>query len=83
MLHSWALNFAWEGGGGGLGDWMGRDTGGGVTTTGPDATYPPAIFQNSGGGSFGGGGWREGGWYTWYTPQREQNQDQTHSIPFN
>ena len=26
---------------------------GGVTTTGPDATHPPTIFQNSGGG--GGG----------------------------
>ena len=30
---------------------------GGATTTGPDATYPPAICQNSGGGgrSWGGG----------------------------
>ena len=30
---------------------------GGATTTGPDATYPPAICQNSGGqpGSGGGG----------------------------
>ena len=31
---------------------------GGATTTGPDATYPPAICQNSGGG---GGGGRVGG----------------------
>ena len=33
---------------------------GGATTTGPDATYPPAICQNSGGGGGGGGGqsWR-------------------------
>ena len=29
---------------------------GGATTTGPDATYPPAICQNSGGGGGGGGG---------------------------
>ena len=29
---------------------------GGATTTGPDATYPPAICQNSGGGGVGGGG---------------------------
>ena len=31
----------------------------GATTTGPDATYPPAICQNSGGGGgrqLGGGG---------------------------
>ena len=27
-----------------------------VTTTGPDATHPPAICQNSGGGGSGGGG---------------------------
>ena len=27
----------------------------GATTTGPDATRPPAIFQNSGGGAVGGG----------------------------
>ena len=32
---------------------------GGVTTTGPDATHPPAICQNSGGG--GGRGWIWGG----------------------
>ena len=29
---------------------------GGVTTTGPDATHPPTIFQNSGGGGELGGG---------------------------
>ena len=29
---------------------------GGATTTGPDATYPPAICQNSGGGAELGGG---------------------------
>ena len=44
---------------------------GGATTTGPDATYPPAIFQNSGGGGAelgggpaggrGGSGWGSGG----------------------
>ena len=28
---------------------------GGATTTGPDATYPPAICQNSGGGGSGRG----------------------------
>ena len=28
---------------------------GGATTTGPDATHPPTIFQNSGGGQWGGG----------------------------
>ena len=28
---------------------------GGATTTGPDATHPPAIRQNSGGGGGGGG----------------------------
>ena len=28
---------------------------GGATTTGPDATHPPTIFQNSGGGEVGGG----------------------------
>ena len=33
---------------------------GGATTTGPDATYPPGICQNSGGGGGGGGG-RVGG----------------------
>ena len=27
---------------------------GGATTNGPDATTPPAICQNSGGGSWGG-----------------------------
>ena len=32
------------------------ETHGGATTTGPDATYPPAICQNSGGGGGGGGG---------------------------
>ena len=38
---------------------------GGATATGPDATYPPAICQNPGGGGggglgglFGGVGWR-------------------------
>ena len=31
-------------------------TGGGATITGPDATYPPAICQNSGGGGAVGGG---------------------------
>ena len=30
---------------------------GGATTTGPDATYPPAICQNSGGGGGGGRVW--------------------------
>ena len=30
---------------------------GGATTTGPDATHPPAICQNSGGGGGGGGSW--------------------------
>ena len=30
--------------------------GGGATTTGPDATHPPAICQNLGGGVAGGGG---------------------------
>ena len=30
--------------------------GGGGTTTGPDATHPPTIFQNLGRGSWGGGG---------------------------
>ena len=34
---------------------------GGATTTGPDATYPPAICQNSGGGGGGGGGGQSGG----------------------
>ena len=36
---------------------------GGATTTGPDATYPPAICQYSGGGGAGGscGGGRLGG----------------------
>ena len=33
---------------------------GGATTTGPDATHPPAICQNSGGGGGGAGG-RSGG----------------------
>ena len=33
---------------------------GGATTTGPDATYPPAICQNSGGGGGGVGGVRLG-----------------------
>ena len=28
---------------------------GGATTTGPDATHPPTIFQNPGGGGWGGG----------------------------
>ena len=40
-------------------------TGGGATTTGPDATHPPTIFQNlgGGGGQLGGGpsGVRGGG----------------------
>ena len=30
---------------------------GGATKTGPDATYPPAICQNSGGGAELGGVW--------------------------
>ena len=34
---------------------------GGATTTGPDATHPPAICQNSGGGVGGGGGSWGGG----------------------
>ena len=35
---------------------------GGATTTGPDATHPPTIFQNLGGGrgSWGGGGFLPG-----------------------
>ena len=33
---------------------------GGATTTGPDATYPPAICQNSGGGGAEFGGVRPG-----------------------
>ena len=36
-------------------------THGGATTTGPDATYPPAICQNSGGGAELGGGGPAGG----------------------
>ena len=33
----------------------------GATTTGPDATHPPAICQNSGGGHLGGGSSRGSG----------------------
>ena len=33
---------------------------GGATTTGPDATHPPTIFQNLGGGRGGGGGCIQG-----------------------
>ena len=42
---------------------MHNNSGGGATTTGPDATHPPTIFQNLGGGgcscrgSGGGGVW--------------------------
>ena len=38
-----------------------RPVHGGVTTTGPDATHPPTIFQNSGGGELGGGSSRGSG----------------------
>ena len=42
---------------------MGRGGhGGGATTTGPDATYPPTICQNPGGGGLFGGGRLEGVW---------------------
>ena len=33
----------------------------GATTTGPDVTHPPTIFQNLGGGAVGGGGGPAGG----------------------
>ena len=38
---------------------------GGATTTGPDATYPPAICQNSGGGGGGGSCRGSGGGGVW------------------
>ena len=38
------------------------ETRGGATTTGPDATHPPTIFQNlGGGGAVGGEGGSSGG----------------------
>ena len=53
---------------------------GGATTTGPDATYPPAICQNSGGGGGGGrvgggpAGGRGGFWFWfWMTRPRLQH----------
>ena len=43
--------------------WAFVKTTGGATTSGPDATHPPTIFQNLGGGAVGGGGssWGSGG----------------------